>query len=94
MEATLHFVITKVDGSQVNQDLSCPPDATAQLMQQVFGQYSQVGVMKKEGNKFSLIPASQIALVEVELPTLVIAGEGEVKQVAKASEGLKKIITI
>lgn len=94
METALHFVITKVDGSQVTQDFKCPPDAAEQIMQQAFAQFSQVGMMKKDGNRFTLLPSSQIALVEIELPTLVLADEGEVKKAAKASEGLKRIITV
>lgn len=94
MEVALHFVITKVDGTQVTQDFKCSSEAAEQIMQQAFAQFSQIGMMKKEGNHFTLLPSSQIKLVEIDLPTLVIADDGDVKQVAKASEGLKRIITI
>jgi len=94
MEAMLHFIITKVDGTVITQDLGCPPDAAQQILQQAFAQYSQIGVMKKEGNKYTLVPSAQIAFVEVELPTLIIATEADAKGAAKASESLKKIISI
>lgn len=93
MDVSLHFVITKVDGSQVTQDIKCPQDAAEQAMNQMLAQYSQVGMLKKDGTKYMLLPSSQIALVECELPTIVIAGPSDTAKVAAAAGSLKKIIT-
>jgi hypothetical protein len=92
-EANLHFVITKVDGTQVTQDFNCPSDAVEGVMNQMLAQFSQVGMLKKDGTKYTLLPASQISLVECELPTLVIAGPSETAKVAAAAGSLKRIIT-
>jgi hypothetical protein len=48
-----------------------------------------MGVLKHEGNKFTLIPASQIVHVEVELPSLVIA-----TSVPENENGTGKLITM
>ena len=93
METNLHFIVTKVDGSQVMQDIKCPTDVVEGAMNQMLSQFAQVGMLKKEGAKYTLLPASQIALVECELPTIVIAAPSDTAKVAAASGSLKKIIT-
>ena len=93
METNLHFVITKVDGTTVEQDMKCPADAVDAAINQMMAQYSQVGMLKKEGNRFTLLPRNQIALVEVELSSLVVASPSDTARVASASGALKKILT-
>jgi hypothetical protein len=93
MEANLQFNITLVDGTRVEQNMGVPPDKIEALIQQVFAQYSQVGVLKKEGNKFSFIPAPQIRLVEIEIPTILTAVPGDAERAAAAAGKLKSIIT-
>jgi len=93
METSLHFVITKIDNTTVEQDIKCPADAAEAVVNQMMAQYSQVGVLKKEGNKYTLLPCSQIALVEIELPSLVIASPSDTARVASAAGGLKRIIS-
>jgi hypothetical protein len=92
METNLHFVITKLDGSVVEQDIKCPADAAEAAINQMMGQYSQVGMLKKEGGKFTLLPRNQIALVEVEISPLIVASPSETARVAQAAGSLKKII--
>lgn len=92
MEINLHFVITKVDRTIIEQDIKCPSDAAESAINQMMAQYSQVGMLKKEGNKYTLLPASQIAFVEVELSPFVVASPSEAARVASAVGGLKKII--
>ena len=73
METNLHFVITKIDGTTVTQDIQVPSDAVEPAINQMMIQFAQVGVLKKEGTKHILLAASQIALVECEPSALVIA---------------------
>jgi hypothetical protein len=91
METNLHVVLTLVDGEQVTQDILCPPDKAEQVMNQLMVQYSQVGLLKKDGDKYLLYPAHRITLVECELPSLVIATPSDTARAAQAAGGLKKI---
>ena len=91
MDTNLHFVITKVDGSEVIQDIKCPSNAVEAAMNQMFSQFSQVGVLKKDGTKYTLVPSSQIQLVECDVPTIVIAGPSETAKVAATTGSLKRI---
>lgn len=86
MEIRLTFNITFVDGNSTTQDISVPADPqlpvekqTLLLMQQALLQYAQVGLLRNpEKSKFFLICPSQIATVECELPSIVLAGADEV----------------
>ena len=91
METNLHFVITKTDGTTVEQDIKCPTDAADAAVNQMMAQYAAVGMLKKEGSKYTLLPRNQIALVEVEVSSLVIAAPSETARVASAAGGLRKI---
>lgn len=86
MEIQLTFLITFVDGTTTTQEISIPADPahsiekqTLFLMQQMLNQYSQVGLLRNpdKGRKFVLICPSQIYGVEVELPTILLAGANE-----------------
>ena len=92
METNLHVVITLVDDEQVTQDILCPPDKADAIMNQLMVQYSQVGLLKKDGEKFMLYPAHRIKLVECELPSLVIAGPSDAARAAQAAGGIKRIM--
>lgn len=91
METNLHFVVTKIDGTIVEQDINCPADAADAAINQMMAQYSQVGMLKKEGNKYTLLPRNQISLVEVELSPLVVATPSDTARVAQSVGGIRKI---
>jgi hypothetical protein len=93
METSLHFVITTVEGNLLTQDIKCPSDAAEAAVNQMMAQYASVGMLKKEGNKYSLLPSNQISFVEIELSPLVVASPSETARVAAAAGGIKKIIT-
>jgi hypothetical protein len=80
MENKLTFVLTKIDGSQVTQELPCPPEQVAQAVRDMFLQYANMGMVKKDGNTFRLLTASQIREVEVEVPSIIIAQPNEAPQ--------------
>lgn len=92
METNLHVILTLVDDSQVTQDILCPPETAQNVMNQLMAQYSQVGLLKKDGEKFVLYPSHRIKLVECELPSLVIAGPTDAARAAQAAGGIKKIL--
>ena len=46
----------------------------------MFIQYAQMGMVKKDGGKFTCPMAGQIATAEVEVPTIVIATPAEAPQ--------------
>jgi hypothetical protein len=86
MEIKLSFKITLSSGEQTEQEISLPADPNKPFdaqarawMQQVFAQYTQVGVLRQpEPGTFVLLCPSQIAMVECTLPNIVIASAGEV----------------
>jgi hypothetical protein len=92
MDIKLTFRITFNDGSSTSQDLTVPADArfpiekqTLALMQQALVQYAQVGLLRNpEPGKFFLICPSQIASVECELPSIVLAGANELPSEPKS----------
>ena len=64
------------------------------VIQQLLVQYAQVGVMKKDGNKVTLTPASQIKLVECDIPSLVIAAPTDTARAAQAADGIRKLTLV
>ena len=86
MEIKLAFEITLVSGEQTKQELSFPADPSKPFdaqakawMQQMLAQYAQVGMVRQpEPGTFVLLCPSQIAMVEVTLPSIVIASAGEI----------------
>lgn len=86
MEIKLTFKITFVDGEYTTQDISVPADPQHPvekqmlfLMQQMLNQYAQVGILRQPTpGSFVLICPSQIAQVECEMPSIVLAGANEV----------------
>jgi hypothetical protein len=60
---------------------------------QAIVQYASVGLLKKleKENKFVLIAASQIAMVEVELPKVTLATSLDAKIAGNAADNIRKI---
>src|SRR5208337_731881 len=83
MDIRLTFKITLVNGEVETQEITAPavndPNITLDqqrmlLMQRMFNQYTQVGMLRQpEKNKFILLCPSQIAFIECELPSVLIA---------------------
>lgn len=73
MESTLKFVITRITGEVIEQEIKCPPESREAAIERMLAQYAQVGMLKRDGNTYRLLAASQIAEVTVELPTIIIA---------------------
>jgi hypothetical protein len=89
VEIKLKFKITLVSGEQTEQELTFPADQNKpfdgqaiMFMQQALAQYSTIGMLRQpEKGTFVLLCPSQIAMVEVSLPSIVIANPGEVPKV-------------
>lgn len=86
MEIKLNFLITFVNGDSTTQEIVVPTDPQIPvekqillLMQQALVQYAQVGLLRspKKGNFFLICP-SQIATVECDLPSILLAGANEI----------------
>jgi hypothetical protein len=89
MEIKVKFTITFVSGEQTEQEISVQhdPKYTVELqqkalMQQMLSQYASVGMLRQPSpNHYRLILPSQIALVECELGSIVIADMSEVPRI-------------
>jgi hypothetical protein len=88
MEIKLSFQITLASGEQTVQEISVPADpglpfdAQARaLMQTMLSQYATVGLLRQSAGKYTLLCASQIAMVECELPSILIASAVDVPKV-------------
>jgi hypothetical protein len=88
METQLVFKIVKKDGEELEQVINCPPEHAESIVNQMLAQYAQVGMMRKSGNKFLLLCCGEIAYVEVELPSVVIASADEAEKASKAHGNL------
>jgi hypothetical protein len=80
----LVFHITLKSGAKVEQKISTPADGDGQkiptpeqLCMQMLQQYATVGMLKRDGNKFILVTCGMIDTAEVEIPSLVVAGLGD-----------------
>jgi hypothetical protein len=80
METKLVFEITKIDGNVETQEIMVDPQDVNAAIQQCLAQYAQVGMLKKEGSKFILLAANQIARVEVSIPSILIARPSEAEK--------------
>ncbi len=93
MDIRLTFKITCTNGEETTQDISTPavndPNVPfdkqqAMVMQQMLHQYAQVGLLRQPSpNKFILMCPSQIAFVECELPSIVLANALDVPPAPK-----------
>lgn len=86
MDIKVTFTITLVSGEVTKQEISVPADPahpverqTMAVMQTMMQQYATVGMLKQpEKGKFVLLCPSQIALIECEMPSILIASPGDV----------------
>jgi hypothetical protein len=89
MEIKVKFKIIFVSGEETEQEISVQhdPKYTVELqqkalMQQMLSQYASVGMLRQPSpNFYKLILPSQIAIVECELGSLVIADMSEVPRI-------------
>jgi hypothetical protein len=89
VDIKLSFKITFNSGETTTQEISIQADPrhafdsqAKALMQQMLGQYASIGMLQQpEPGKYRLILPSQLAVVECELPTILIASENEVPKV-------------
>lgn len=96
MDIRLKFKITLANNEgETEQDIVVPaindpqaPFETQQimLMQKMFSQYAQVGLIRQvEPKKFLLMCPSQIAFVECELPSILVANPTDVPPAPKVT---------
>lgn len=95
MDIRLEFKITMVNGEETAQTITVPavndPQASYEmqqvfLMQKMFNQYAQVGLIRQiEPKKFLLLCPSQLAFVEVEIPSVLIANPTDVPPAPKVT---------
>ncbi len=95
MDIKLTFKITCTNGEETSQDINTPavndPNVPfdkqqAMVMQQMFHQYATVGLLRQHPdnkNRFILMCPSQIAFVEAELPSIVLANALDVPPVPR-----------
>lgn len=89
MEIKLKFEIVLVDGGFTEQEITVPADPKKPvetqmlfLMQQMFNQYAQVGLLREEPKgTFNLLCPSQLSVIKCTLPSIVIANANEVPKV-------------
>ena len=81
----LVFHLTRKDGIKLEQKISANSEADGkteptaeQLVMQMLQQYAAVGMLKRDGNKFILVTCGMIDTVEVEIPSIVVAGLGDI----------------
>lgn len=78
----LDFKLKLKDGTEEHQsirvELKDEVDPEAVCMR-VLSQYATIGMLKKDGNKFILITAGAIERAEVELPSVLLANDAEIK---------------
>jgi hypothetical protein len=95
MEIKLTFQITMVNEEVIEQTFTVPalndpnvPFEQQQIivMNKALTQYAQVGMLKQvEPRKFLLVCPSQIACVECELPSILIANPSDVPAAPKVT---------
>lgn len=83
MEIKLTFKLSLINNEVETQEITAPavndPNISLDqqrmlLMQRMLNQYTQVGMLRQpEKNKFILLCPSQIAFIECELPSVLIA---------------------
>lgn len=81
----LVFNLVLKSGVKMEQKISTPADGDGknvptpeQLVMQVLQQYATVGMLKRDGSKFILVTCGMIDTVTVEIPSLVVAGLGDI----------------
>jgi|SRR5208282_1849081 len=96
MDIKLTFEITVVSGEKTTQDITAQADPRHHvddqmkaLMNRMFIQYATVGMIRQGAdedgrpnpNKYVLLCPSQLAMVECELPSIILAGANEVPKI-------------
>jgi hypothetical protein len=96
MDIKLTFGLTFVSGEQTTQDITAQADPRHHvddqmkaLMNRMFIQYATVGIIRQGANedgtpnpnRYMLLCPSQIAMVECELPSIILAGANEVPKI-------------
>jgi hypothetical protein len=74
MKNHIEFIITLVDGGLLRQQFDCNPDEVTGLINSGLIQLATIGHLHKGDNKFTLTCPSQFKTIEVEIPTVVLAG--------------------
>ena len=90
METKVEFILTLVGGEQVRQEMACPDPRVEDFIKIVLAQYVQIGMVKKEGSRYTLIPRGQMARVEAEVPLLSIATGDDAMRVVQTSKEFGK----
>ncbi len=95
MDIRLDFKITMVNGEDTEQSITVPGISDPQvpfesqqimLMQKMFSQYAQVGLIRQvEPKKFLLLCPSQLAFIECEIPSIIIANPTDVPPAPKVT---------
>jgi hypothetical protein len=86
-DIALVFHLTLKNGVKMEQKISVPADGDGketptpeQLVMQMLQQYATVGMLKRDKNKFILVTCGSIDTVECEIPSIVVAGLGEIQK--------------
>jgi len=79
----LDFKLTLRDGTKEEQDVTVPADAAESMVVKTLMQYASVGMLKRDGNKFFLVCASEISRAEVEIPSILVANLNEIQANSK-----------
>ena len=93
MDISLKFKITCTNGEETEQSITVPADPQLPfeqqqifVMQKMLNQYAQVGLLRQiEPRKFLLMCPSQLAFVEVELPSILVANPSDVPPAPKVT---------
>ena len=82
----LTFYLTLKNGTKMEQTLSIPDGdgknnpTPEQIVMQMLQQYAAVGMLKRDGQKFILVTCGEIATVEVEIPSILVANMNEIQR--------------
>ena len=80
MESKLNFEILTIDGEVLEQEIGCPPEQAEAAIKQMLAQYAQVGMLRKQGDRYTLLMANQIARVDVSVPSVIVSSVDEMKK--------------
>lgn len=96
MQSVIKFTISFTDGTQEVQELplQMPPEQVEGFVMKALFQYAQLGMLKKMEveNRFILVPANQIARVEVDMPKITIASSLDAQAIGQMADNLRKIV--
>ena len=82
MDVPVNITVTKTDGTKVTQTIRVPGD---NVPFRIAGALSQIGIAgmieQKSKDKFTLLPASQIAFAEAEVSSIALVDATEMPPV-------------